>query len=62
MSYNSAVEPKRQATFEYGFMTNEAFSGRPFGLTVLLNYKDAVSLSLLIIKYHKESCLLEALV
>jgi len=41
MSYNSAVEPKRQATFEYGFMTNEAFSGRPFGLTVLLNYKDA---------------------
>lgn len=41
MNYNSAVEPKRQATFEYGFLPNEAFSGRPFGLTVLLNYKDA---------------------
>lgn len=39
--YNSVVEPRRQATFEYGFNPNEAFSSRPFGLSVLLNYKDA---------------------
>jgi len=41
MHYNSAVESKRQATFEYGMLPNEALSGRPFGFTVLLNYKDA---------------------
>ncbi|KAK0044457.1 translocon-associated protein subunit alpha [Biomphalaria pfeifferi] len=38
--YNAVVEPKRQATFEYVFVPNEAFSARPFGLTVTLNYKN----------------------
>ncbi|KAL8589348.1 hypothetical protein ACOMHN_052351 [Nucella lapillus] len=37
---NRVVESKRQATFEYGFIPNEAFSSRPFGLTVVVNYKD----------------------
>lgn len=41
MPYNSNVVSKQQATFEYGFLPNDAFSGRPFGLTVLLNYRDA---------------------
>ncbi|XP_059163340.1 translocon-associated protein subunit alpha-like [Physella acuta] len=41
VAYNAVVEPKRQATFEYGFVPNEAFSARPFGLTVTLNYKDS---------------------
>jgi len=41
MPYGIVVEPKRQATFEYGFIPNEAFSSRPFGLTVTVNYKDA---------------------
>ncbi|KAH9507720.1 SWI/SNF and RSC complex subunit Ssr1 [Bulinus truncatus] len=41
VSFNAVVEPKRQATFEYGFIPNEAFSARPFGLTITLNYKDA---------------------
>ncbi|GFS25510.1 translocon-associated protein subunit alpha [Elysia marginata] len=41
MAYNSLIEPQRQATFEYGFMPSEAFSSRPFGLSVILNYKDA---------------------
>jgi len=40
MNFGSVVEPKKQATFEYGFIPNEAFSSRPFGLAVLLNYKD----------------------
>lgn len=41
MSFGSAVEPKRQGSFEYGFVPNEAFSSRPFGLVVNINYKDA---------------------
>ena len=42
--YNQVVEPKREATFEYGFTPSEQFNARPFGLTILLNYKDKVSL------------------
>jgi len=41
MSFGSVVKPKQQSTFEYGFVPNEAFSSRPFGLTVVVNYKDA---------------------
>ena len=37
------VEPARQATFEYAFTPSETFNARPFGLTINLNYKDAVS-------------------
>lgn len=40
VTFNRVVESKRQATFEYGFIPNEAFSSRPFGLTVNINYKD----------------------
>ena len=36
------VEPKKEASFEYGFTPSEAFNSRPFGLAVLLKYKDAV--------------------
>ena len=38
------VEPNRQATFEYAFTPSETFNARPFGLTINLNYKDAVSM------------------
>lgn len=38
--FSRQVEPGRQATFEYGFAINEAFSSRPFGLVVVLDYKD----------------------
>lgn len=41
MPYGQVVEPNRQATFEYGFLPNEAFSSRPFGLAVTINYKDS---------------------
>ena len=43
MTFNRVVESKRQATFEYGFIPNEAFSARPFGLSVNIHYKDGVS-------------------
>lgn len=38
--YNQDVGSRKQATFEYGFTPNEGFAGRPFGLSILLNYKD----------------------
>ncbi|XP_005091294.1 translocon-associated protein subunit alpha [Aplysia californica] len=41
MSFGTVVEPRRQATFEYGFVPNEAFSSRPFGLSVTINYRDS---------------------
>ncbi|XP_050399366.1 translocon-associated protein subunit alpha isoform X2 [Patella vulgata] len=41
VGYSQVVEPKRQATFEYGFTPSDAFSGRPFGLSIMLNYKDS---------------------
>lgn len=36
------VESKRQATVEYAFSPPESFAARPFGLTILLDYKDEV--------------------
>lgn len=41
IGYNRVVEPQKQATLEYGFLPSESFGGRPFGLTILLNYHDA---------------------
>ncbi|XP_048755454.1 translocon-associated protein subunit alpha-like isoform X2 [Ostrea edulis] len=38
--YNQEVASRKQATFEYGFTPNEGYAGRPFGLSILLNYKD----------------------
>lgn len=39
-TYNMDVESKRQATVEYAFSPPESFAARPFGLTILLDYKD----------------------
>lgn len=41
LPYNREVKPKQEATFAYSFIPNEAFAGRPFGLNVQLNYRDA---------------------
>uniref|UniRef100_G3NAE4 Translocon-associated protein subunit alpha n=1 Tax=Gasterosteus aculeatus aculeatus TaxID=481459 RepID=G3NAE4_GASAC len=35
------VPASRQATFEYSFIPAEPMGGRPFGLVINLNYKDA---------------------
>ena len=42
--YNQVVETKKEASFEYGFTPSESFNSRPFGLTILLNYVDSVSM------------------
>ncbi|XP_047517307.1 translocon-associated protein subunit alpha isoform X2 [Pieris napi] len=41
LPYNREVKPKQEATFAYSFIPNEAFAGRPFGLNIQINYKDA---------------------
>ncbi|KAM8967704.1 translocon-associated protein subunit alpha isoform 1-T1 [Pelodytes ibericus] len=38
---STIVPPQRQATFEYSFIPAEPMGGRPFGLVINLNYKDA---------------------
>ncbi|KAG9479294.1 hypothetical protein GDO78_012784, partial [Eleutherodactylus coqui] len=38
---NTLVPPQRQATFEYSFIPAEPMGGRPFGLVINLNYRDA---------------------
>lgn len=38
--YNQVIEPKRQASFEYEFIPNEALHARPFGLVININYQD----------------------
>ena len=51
-TYQQTVEPEREATFEYSFIPNEAFSSRAFGLTINLNYRDAVSsVQLLLVQF-----------
>ncbi|ELT99950.1 hypothetical protein CAPTEDRAFT_223723 [Capitella teleta] len=40
VGYQRQVESGRQATFEYAFQPSDSFSGRPFGLTINLNYRD----------------------
>lgn len=41
LPYNKEVKPKEEATFLYSFIPNEAYAGRPFGLNIQLNYRDA---------------------
>ena len=40
--YERLVQPKQEATFDYGFIPSENFAGRPLGLVVLLRYSDSV--------------------
>ncbi|XP_017785609.1 PREDICTED: translocon-associated protein subunit alpha [Nicrophorus vespilloides] len=39
--YNREVSPSQEATLAYSFVPSEAFAGRPFGLNINLNYRDA---------------------
>lgn len=41
LPYHKEVKPAQEATFSYSFIPSEAFAGRPFGLNIQLNYKDA---------------------
>lgn len=40
--YNKIVKPEQEATLSYSFIPSDTFAGRPFGLNVNLNYRDAV--------------------
>jgi len=39
--YNQVVQPGSEASFLYAFHPHESYGGRPFGLTVMMMYKDA---------------------
>ncbi|XP_041039375.1 translocon-associated protein subunit alpha isoform X1 [Carcharodon carcharias] len=43
LQLNTLVQSQRQATFEYSFIPAEPMGGRPFGLVINLNYRDASS-------------------
>lgn len=43
IAYNRLVKPNEQATFAYSFFVSDAYSTRPYGFTVNLNYRDPVS-------------------
>jgi len=40
IAYTTSVKPKEEATFAYSFFVSDAYSTRPYGLTVNLYYKD----------------------
>jgi len=41
IAYNRVVKPKHEVTLAYQFFVSEAFSTRPYGLTVNLFYRDS---------------------
>lgn len=43
LGYERSVKPGHEATLDYSFIPAEAFAGRPFGLSINLKYRDAVS-------------------
>lgn len=45
LAVNKVVKPNHEATLAYSFVPSETFAGRPFGLNVNLNYRDAVNIA-----------------
>ncbi|XP_011504555.1 PREDICTED: translocon-associated protein subunit alpha [Ceratosolen solmsi marchali] len=45
IAYNKVVKPNHEATLAYSFIPSDSFAGRPFGLNINLNYRDANGLS-----------------
>lgn len=41
--FNRIVKPNEESSLSYSFLTPETFAGRPVGLNVHLNYRDAVN-------------------
>ena len=53
VSYNAKISPGEEGTFRYSFFPHESYGGRPFGLTVLMFFKDSVSVhSFLVFLYN----------
>ena len=42
IAYNREVRPGSEATVSYSFMPSDQYAGRPFGLNIALNYRDAL--------------------
>lgn len=42
------MKPREEATLAYAFFVSESYSTRPYGLTVNVYYKDAVSDDILV--------------
>lgn len=38
--YSTLVQPGKESTFKYAFHPHESYGGRPFGLTIIMMYKD----------------------
>jgi translocon-associated protein subunit alpha len=41
IAFNAVVKPGHDATISYSFIPSDSFAGRPFGLNIALNYRDA---------------------
>lgn len=41
VAYNRQVPSGQEATVSYSFLPSDQFAGRPFGLNIILNYRDA---------------------
>jgi translocon-associated protein subunit alpha len=41
IAYNAVVKPGHDSTISYSFVPSDTFAGRPFGLNIALNYRDA---------------------
>lgn len=41
IAYNREIKSGHEATVAYSFLPSDAFAGRPFGLNIALNYRDA---------------------
>lgn len=41
IAYNAVVKSGSEATVSYSFIPSDTFAGRPFGLNIALNYRDA---------------------
>uniref|UniRef100_A0A8C7M283 Translocon-associated protein subunit alpha n=1 Tax=Oncorhynchus mykiss TaxID=8022 RepID=A0A8C7M283_ONCMY len=42
---STVVQPQKQASFEYSFIPAQPMAGRPFGLVILLNYQDNITMT-----------------
>lgn len=54
ISYQQLVKPSHESTLMYSFIPADTFAGRPFGFTVNLHYRDAVSSSSFDTKFDAE--------
>jgi len=59
IAYNKIVKPEQEATLSYTFIPSESFAGRPFGLSINLNYRDANGASFIEAVYNETVQIIE---